>query len=219
MKLSLCLTLTLALSSFSSRLAAQAALSSEEAVPTAADGGAGAAAAPAHTAGADDEEELMIAAAVAKAEQAAPRIGASIGIEAVRSFRAPHTRGLGASVAFTFKFENPRGIGQIGLTGWPSAFYRGPEHAADRLDTWEVFLAASVLPITLGPVDVGFYLLLAANNFTTSLADRAVLGVAAQWSFDRVWALRYQLGFTAGANILNVGLVSTLAIDMVFPYI
>jgi hypothetical protein len=31
--------------------------------------------------------------------------------------------------------------------------------------------------------------------------------------------LRYQLGFTAGANILNVGLVSTLAIDMVFPYI
>jgi hypothetical protein len=202
---------------FSSHLAAQAGVA-----PPVADGGTETDAtlsSQAAQAPTDDEQERMIAAAVAEAERTAPRIGASVGVEVGRAFRAPYARGLGASVAFTVKFEDPRGFAQLGLTGWPSAFYRGPEHAEERFEDWEVFLSAGVLPFTLGPVDFGFYLLLAASKPESSVANRAALGATVQWSFDRVWALRYQLGVTAGTNLAAAGLVSTLAIDMVFPYI
>ncbi|HET8940245.1 MAG TPA: hypothetical protein VFN67_42685 [Polyangiales bacterium] len=170
------------------------------------------------------EEQRMIAAALATEEESAEQklyIGASIGVDAVRAFRSPHARGLGASASFTAKQRTDVGsvVAQFGISAWPSALYRGPEQAEERLDSWEAFLTAAIHPLTLGPLDLGFYLLLAAgHNLQTDVADRVALGVSAQWSFDRMWALRYQFGCTMETNIVSLGMVSALAIDMVFPY-
>jgi hypothetical protein len=205
MKLGLCLGFALALSSISFKLAAQA---------TAAD-----------ATRTEAEEQRMTAAAIATEEESAKQklhIGASVGVEAVRAFRSTHARGLGASASFTAKQRGEVGsvVAQFGLTVWPSALYRGPEHAEERLDSWEVFLSASIHPLVLGPLDLGLYLLLAAgHNLLTNVADRVALGISAHWSFDRMWALRYQLGCTMETNFVSLGMVSTLAIDMVFPYI
>jgi hypothetical protein len=156
---------------------------------------------------------------VAEQEANAPRVGASIGVEGVRALRAPNAGGLGASIAFTFKFEHPRGIGQIGFNGWPATFYRGPERAEERLNAWEMFLAATLYPFEWRPVDLGFYMLLAADSVVTSVADRVVLGVSTEWSLNQTWALRYQVGCSLQNNFNDAALVSTLALDVVVPYI
>jgi hypothetical protein len=208
------LSLTLALTISAPASFANAQFAPPEAATVAADGSA-----TSEGAATVDEEEAMIAASIAEQEANATRVGGSIGVEAVRSFRMPNAGGLGASIAVTIKSENPRAVGQIGFSGWPTSFYRGPEHAEDRLKAWEMFLAVTFYPIELGPVDLGAYLLLAANSIISSVAERGALGVSAQWSFDKHWALRYQLGCSADTNFTSAGLVSSLAVDVVVPYI
>jgi hypothetical protein len=221
MKLRLYFTTVLAISAPCSFVAAQSAPPEAATEPTsvASDGAGPRATSDTAMASRYDEEDAMIAAAIAEQEASATRIGASIGVEAVRSFRTVNAGGLGASIAFTIKSEHPKAVGQVGFNGWPTSLYRGPEVAADRLKAWEIFLAMTLYPIELGPVDLGAYVLLSAQSIVTSVAERGALGVSAQWSFDRNWALRYQLGCTADANFISAGLVSSLAVDVVVPYI
>ena len=146
----------------------------------------------------------------ASAEEPAPvRLGLSLALQGAHALER-RAGAAGASLSFFFKLDHLMLIGQVGVSAWPRALH------SDQRESLEVYLAASILPIDLGALDLGFFVLLAGHSFEDERATRAELGLAAQWSIDRAWTLRYQLGFAAETNLENVGLVSALAVDLAF---
>lgn len=162
----------------------------------------------------------MVAAAAAAADEASSRnrMGGSLGMEGMNELTGARARGLGSSISFTYKSDEPFAVvGQFGVIAWPSAFYLNEANEVPDKAPWEIFLAATLLPLTWGPVDFGFFARLSAKHFFTTIADRAELGLAVQWRLDRTWALRYQAGCSIITNFLEPTLVSTLALDLAFP--
>lgn len=162
----------------------------------------------------------MAAAAASAAEDdpSRTRMGGSLGVEGMNELTGARARGLGTSITFTLKTEFPFAVvGQIGVIAWPSAFHLGQSNEVPDKAPWEIFLAASLLPWAIGPVDLGFFVRLSAPHFFTTVAERAELGLAIQWQLDRTWALRYQAGCSIITNFLEPTLVSTLSLDLAFP--
>jgi hypothetical protein len=166
----------------------------------------------------DAEEQVMLAAADAEAGYAQSRLGGAVGVEGLQALDGSRSRGLGASIALTYKSEAPfPSIGQIGLVGWPADLYLGP--ASSPHPPLELFANITLLPLSVGPVDFGAFVRLSTKHLLSDIAERAALGIAVQWSLDRVWALRYQAGCSIDLNFVHVQLVSGLALDVVFPYL
>jgi hypothetical protein len=167
------------------------------------------------------EEELMAAAAADAAGEQEPsrnRMGGSLGMEGRNELYGARARGFGTSIAFSYKGDDPFAmVFQVGAIAWPSAFFLNEENEVPHKAPWEVFLAASLLPFTFGPVDLGFFVRLSAKHFFTTIADRAEFGLAMQWQIDRTWALRYQAGCSIITNFQEPTLVSSLALDLTFP--
>ena len=161
---------------------------------------------------------LAAAAAAAEDEASRDRMGGSVGMEGMNELYGTRARGLGTSIAFVYKSDKPFAlVGQLGVIAWPSAFLLDQANQVPDKAPWEMFLAASLLPLSWGPVDFGFFARLSAKRFFTTVADRAELGLAMQWRLDRTWALRYQAGCSIITNFLEPTLVSTLSLDVAFP--
>lgn len=162
----------------------------------------------------------MLAAAATAAGEESSRglIGGSLGMEGMNELFGARARGLGTSITFTFKMAEPFAmIGQVGAIGWPSAFHLGQASEVPDKAPWEMFVAATLLPLTLGPVDLGIVVRLLGPGFIITVAKRWELGLAIQWRLDRTWALRYQAGCSLITNFMEPTFVSTLTLDVAFP--
>jgi hypothetical protein len=163
-----------------------------------------------------EEERLLAAAAAGEVDDETTYHGASLGLEGIRSLDSRVAASLGISASYSVRTFGQAGIGQIGLTAWPAAFeLHNGDHTFAGL---ELFGAATLLPLSFGPVSLGVYVKL-TYGIHGNVPGHIVPGISAVWSLDRIWSLRYQIGCAFQTNFVAPQLVSALALDMLFPYL
>jgi hypothetical protein len=167
---------------------------------------------PAEAAAADNASDFV------SAEEMLPRLGVALALDGARPLgEHVYAAALGFSAAALFVFNEPLGLAELGVTTWPGALRaeRSPQDFAHPRRHWEFFVRASIYPFDLAPLHFGFYLALTLASIAARQADRAALGPSVLWSISERCGLRYQLGLTAGTNLLQTALVSSLAFDVV----
>lgn len=70
------------------------------------------------------------------------------------------------------------------------------------------------MPLDLGVLQLGFFVVFTLVNFVREEGDRGVLGASVLWPISDACGLRYQIGLSSRVNLHDAGLASSLSFDL-----